>query len=176
MDLATKINIVLCILSFILAFISIVTVVVTLRQNNKMIENSTRPYICIYFDFTQCGEPTGYFVVKNFGTSAAFIDSLTYNNVIKEHPKTLADICAIFDGLSGNSIAPGQKFLVPFRVFEYKGGISVFDIHYHSGEKHYSEHFEIAVNNYGKFVKPRLASKEYHAISYPLQEISERLM
>ena len=54
--------------------------------------------------------------------------------------------------------------------------ISVFDIHYHCGNKHYSEHFEIAVGNYGKLVKPRLVDKEYHAISYPLQEISERLM
>ena len=39
MDLSTKVNIVLSVLSFILAVISIVTVVITLRQNNKMIEN-----------------------------------------------------------------------------------------------------------------------------------------
>ena len=89
MDISTKVNIVLSVLSFILAAISIITVVITLRQNNKMIENSTRPHICIYFDYTQCGEPTGYFVVKNFGTSAAYIDSLTYNDVIKNHPKSL---------------------------------------------------------------------------------------
>ena len=53
MDLSTKVNIALCVLSFVLAFISVVTVVLTLIQNNKMIENSTRPYICIYFDCTQ---------------------------------------------------------------------------------------------------------------------------
>ena len=47
MDLSTKVNIVLSVLSFILAAISIVTVVITLRQNNKMIENSTRPYVSI---------------------------------------------------------------------------------------------------------------------------------
>ena len=176
MDLSTTVNITLAVLSFLLAAISIVTVVITLRQNNKMIENSTRPYICIYFDYTQFGEPTGYFVVKNFGASAAYIDSLTYNDVIKRHPKSLADISTIFDGLSGNSIAPGQKFFAPFKLYEYKGGISVFDIHYHCGNKHYSEHFEIAVGNYGKLVIPRLVDKEYHAISYPLQEISERLM
>ena len=44
------------------------------------------------FDYMQCGEPTGYFVVKNFGASSAFIDSLTYNDVIQNHPKSLADI------------------------------------------------------------------------------------
>ena len=101
MDLSTKVNIVLSVLSFILAAISIVTVVITLRQNNKMIENSSRPYVCVYFDYMQCGEPTGYFVVKNFGASSAFIDSLTYNDVIQNHPKSLADISTIFDGLSG---------------------------------------------------------------------------
>lgn len=176
MDLSTKVNITLCVLSFVLAFISVVTVVLTLIQNNKMIENSTRPYICIYFDCTQWGEPIGYFVIKNFGSSAAFIDSLTYNDIVKECPKTLADISTILDRLSGSIIAPGQKFLVPFRVSEYKSGVSVFDIRYHIGRKKYSEHFEIVVDNYGKIVKPRLKGNEVHTISYPLQEISERLM
>ena len=45
MDISTVINIVLCVLSFILAVISVVTVVITLRQNNRMIEESTRPYV-----------------------------------------------------------------------------------------------------------------------------------
>ena len=43
MDLATKVNIILCILSFILALISIITVIITLRQNQQMLENSSRP-------------------------------------------------------------------------------------------------------------------------------------
>lgn len=37
------VNIILSILSFILAAISVVTVVLILRQNSKMIEKSTRP-------------------------------------------------------------------------------------------------------------------------------------
>ena len=45
MDVSTIVNIVLCVLSFILAVISVVTVVITLRQNNRMIEESTRPFI-----------------------------------------------------------------------------------------------------------------------------------
>ena len=45
MDTSTIVNIILCVLSFILAAISVVTVVITLRQNNKMIEESTRPVI-----------------------------------------------------------------------------------------------------------------------------------
>lgn len=38
MDVSTIVNIILCVLSFILAVVSVVTVVITLRQNNRMIE------------------------------------------------------------------------------------------------------------------------------------------
>ena len=176
MDLATKINILLCILSFLLALISVVTVVITLRQNSKMISNSTRPYITIYFDYSQMGTPTGYFVIKNFGSSSAIIESLTYNEPIKNHPITLANLPAIFDGLIGNTIAPGQKFFAPFKLYDYSGGIAVFDVSYKSGRKKYREHIEINVNNYGKFTKPRLEDSEHKTLSYPLQEIAERLM
>lgn len=176
MDISTKVNIALCVLSFILAAVSVVTVVITLRQNNRMIENSTRPYISIYFDYIQMGEPIGYLIVKNFGSSTAIIDSLTYNDVIAKHPSSLANLPAIFNGLVGSSIVPGQKFFAPFKLYEYIGGDSIFDISYHVGNKKYTDHFEISVSNYGKLVKPRLANQEYKAISYPLQEISERLM
>lgn len=183
MDLSTEVNIVLCIMSFILAVFSLIFVVLTIKQNSQllkqnalMIENSTRPYVTIYFDYSQMGDPTGYFVVKNFGTSSAIIDSIKYNDPIKNHPATLANLPAIFDGLVGNSIAPNQKFFTPFKVYEYVGGITTFDITYHVEAKSYSEHVEISVENYGKLVKSRLSSKEYKAISYPLQEIAERLM
>ena len=43
MEISDWINVILCILSFILAAISVITVVITLKQNSKMIENSTRP-------------------------------------------------------------------------------------------------------------------------------------
>lgn len=46
------VNLSLAKLSFILAVISVVTVVITLRQNKKMIESNSRPYITIYGDMT----------------------------------------------------------------------------------------------------------------------------
>lgn len=48
MTVSDWINLSLSILSFILAVISVVTVVITLRQNHKMIEESNRPYITVY--------------------------------------------------------------------------------------------------------------------------------
>ena len=102
MDLSTKVNIVLSVLSFILAVISIVTVVITLRQNNKMIENSSRPYVCIYFDYIQCGEPTGYFVVKNFGASSALLIRLhimTLYKIIRNHLLIFQPSLMVFLGI-----------------------------------------------------------------------------
>ena len=64
MDTATKVNIILSILSFILALISIITVVITLRQNHTMIENATRPYLCIYGQSINPGSPEFYLVIK----------------------------------------------------------------------------------------------------------------
>ena len=176
MDISVIVNIALCILSFILAVISVVTVVVTLRQNSKMIENATRPYITIYFDYSQMGEPTGYFVIKNFGTSSAIIRSIKYSDSINQHPKTLSNLAAIFDGLAGNSIAPSQKYLAPFKLYEALDQPAIFDITYSSAKKIYRDHFVINVRNYGKLVKPRLSDPSLKAVSYPLQEIAERLM
>ena len=56
-DIATRVNIWLCIFSIILAAISIVTVIITLRQNNKMIEASTKPVISVYTQEINSGNP-----------------------------------------------------------------------------------------------------------------------
>lgn len=71
MSIETLVNMILCILSFILAAISVVTV--TLRQNNRMIEESTRPYISVYTDEINTGNPLFYLIIKNFGKSPAYI-------------------------------------------------------------------------------------------------------
>lgn len=79
MQISDWINVVLCVLSFFLAVISVVTVVITLRQNQKMIENSTRPYIAISYE-TICVAPNKnnrYIVVKNYGQSAAEIKDVS---------------------------------------------------------------------------------------------------
>ena len=79
MDVSTIVNIILCVLSFILAVISVVTVVITLRQNNRMIEESTRPFISVYTDEINAGDPFFYLVVKNFGKSTAYITKFEYD-------------------------------------------------------------------------------------------------
>lgn len=165
--------------SLLTSIIAIAVSLVTVRQNSKMIEDSTRPIMSIYFDYSQLGTPISYFVIKNFGASAAIIRTLTYNDSVKNIPSSYSNPPAIFDGLVGNTIAPGQKFLVPFKHFEYPGGNAVFEVTYtptFKTWKKYSDRFEIEVSNYGKLAKPRISSNEPKSVSYTLQEIAERLM
>ncbi|MBQ1194536.1 MAG: hypothetical protein IIX45_10555, partial [Lachnospiraceae bacterium] len=70
------INICLCILSFLLAAISVLIVIITLRQNNKMLEQASRPVISIYLESVILNEkrPIVYLVVKNYGNSTAYMD------------------------------------------------------------------------------------------------------
>ena len=164
------------ILSGFISLAALIVSILTLRQNNKMLEESSRPVVSVYFDYSQMGQPTGYFVIKNFGASAATILAINYNDPIKTHPTSLANLPAIFDSLIGNTIAPNQKILAPFKLYEYHGGPAVFDITYKSSAHTYFEHFIIDVEKYGKLVKPRINATGVKAVSYPLQEIAERIM
>src|SRR5699024_476457 len=63
------------------AVVSIVAIAISLKslkqsritneQNNRLLEESTRPYITIYLDAITICEQTSYFVLKNFGNSPA---------------------------------------------------------------------------------------------------------
>lgn len=66
MSISDWINLILSILSLILAITSIITVVLTLKQNNKMIESNSRPYISVYGDMTNFSDVQFYIIVKKF--------------------------------------------------------------------------------------------------------------
>lgn len=68
-------TIALSVVSFVLALISVLTVILTIRQNNRMIEESTRPVLAIYTTQINPGSPDLYFVVRNFGHTPAVITS-----------------------------------------------------------------------------------------------------
>lgn len=87
MDTPTIVNIVLSILSFCITVISIVFVVLTLKQNAKMIESSTRPYVVIYLDSVTICEQQSYFIIKNFGQSSAEIIDFIYPASLEETPQ-----------------------------------------------------------------------------------------
>lgn len=166
MQISDWINVALCILSFLLAAISVVTVVITLRQNHKMIENATRPYIAISYE-TTCpvpNEPKRYIVVKNYGQSAAEIKDISCTGLENEL------LLRQFNKLKNSCLAPMQRriYYIPDSINSRKNGPVTFSYTYCGNGKKYTESAIIQLNS-GSLI-PR-SDKE----SYLLQEIVERL-
>ena len=175
MDIATIVNIILCVLSFILAVTSVITVIITLKQNNKMIEESTRPIITIYTDEINFGTPVFYLVIKNFGKSAAVITDISYNtdfsncyrvNNGKDYLKELKNAM----------LAPGQSRVCMLDYQKVNKEVT-FIIKYKSGlGKTYSEiiKLDLKAGVAMPTLKANTENKELRTISYALQEMVQK--
>lgn len=135
MDTPTIINMILSILSFTLAVISVITVVITLKQNYQMIENSTRPYVVVYSATTNFESLDYYLCVKNFGQSGALITSFSCDYDLSQcsYDKNVVP----FEHLPSTFIAPGQSFISgvnPIKLFEEPHPIT-FYIEYTTNQK-----------------------------------------
>ena len=165
-------------LSFILAAISVVTVVITLRQNHKMIESSTRPYLTIYYNNTYFDTMHHYLILKNFGASSATIVNFTSSCDTLEF--ALNADRKPFVALSGVSLAPGQKisYVIDGKKFSTRESIT-FTIKYQSNSKHfYCETIEILPKYLHNVCGLRASTenKEMRVISYSLQDIAEKML
>lgn len=140
MEISAISNIVLSILSFFLAVLSIVLVIITLRQNNKILEETNRPYITIFFDSITTNNRINYFVIKNFGNSAGHILEFKYSDELKTALQGHNLHNEQFDCAEGITLAPGQSKLFPYNVAPLTQPVE-FTIRYSSnfGRKEYSE-------------------------------------
>ncbi len=146
MCVSDVVNIILSILSFILAAFSLFFVVITIRQNNKMlsqnsdmIENSTRPYVVVYNDLVNGGgTPIQFLVIKNFGQTAAIINRLEITPKI--HVRYSDEM---FKYMENQVIAPGQSYSTAFKLDDSSIVLNA-DITYTSGNKTYSESYSIS--------------------------------
>lgn len=93
--------------SLITALVAIVISVLTLKQNSKMIESSTRPYIGIYLASTYIRDVNCYLVIKNFGQSSAFIESFSYDFDLK-NTCDAPDYCP-FKSIESSTLMPQQS-------------------------------------------------------------------
>lgn len=157
------------------AHISVVTVAVTLRQNNRMIEESTRPYISVYTDEINTGNPLFYLIIKNFGKSPAYITKFESDFDFRGCYKIPTDKDYL-GNLKNAVFAPGQSRIC---MLDYAkiGKEITFTLEYHSGaKKKYSEKFTIDLKAgvsmpYGKAATE---GKELRTISYTLQEMLQK--
>ena len=175
MDVATIVNVILCVLSFLLAAISVVTVVITLRQNNKMIEESTRPVISVYTDEINAGNPFFYLIVRNFGKSPAYITKFEYDFDFKGCYKIRNDRDYL-EGLNNAVLAPGQSRICTLDYAKIDKEVT-FTLEYHSGAKKvYSDKFTIDLKAGVSMPYDKVATegKELRTISYTLQEMLQK--
>lgn len=142
-------------LSVITAVTAIVSVWIslrTLRQNSKMLEESSRPYITAQIE--HIGNAF-YLRFKNYGQSAAIIDNIELDENAEK--VQVENFITVFEDFRGNTIPPNHSFMTCIRQDNVSGEenkISI-DIKYHSAVKKYSEHVEINLAAYKKVLEAR---------------------
>lgn len=117
---------------------SIVAIVISigaLKQNSKMIEESTRPQIQIYPSFV---DGILYLIIKNFGTSEAYIDEIKCSHLFTKE-ETLNDDLGndIFSKLNGSILASSHAIKCPLIGHKVKNEVFEFQVKYHSTTKKY---------------------------------------
>lgn len=178
MTLSDKINLTLAIGSFLLAALSIITILVTIRQNSKMIEASTRPNVVIYGTYTDVQNPNYYLIIKNFGSSSALITDFQYSDNLKDY--TLADGFIPLSDVKGFCLAPNQSIMSNIDPLKIEPNMNSFefDITYKSSTHRYTDHFSINPGTDVPNIRLRASTenKELKIISYCLQELIERML
>lgn len=160
--------------SLLTSIIAIIISVVTVRQNSKMIEESSRAVVGIYGESINPGSPMFFIVVKNFGNSLATITKFEADFDFKDCYGFTTDKNFISD-LNNCSIAPGQSRICRLDYNKITRPIT-FNIEYISASKHYSETSTIDLKSGTNMLVPKNATndKELRTISYTLQEILQK--
>lgn len=180
MDIALIVNITLCVLSFLLAAISVITVLVTLKQNSIMLENESRAYVSIYSDTIECKGTIFYLIIKNFGKSNAVITSLECDTDLSEFSYFKEKIP--FSHMKNTSIAPNQSYKCALQQMPlFTSGISclTFNVSYQCNNKKYSDTFCINLESYTDLIHSKASvnsGNELKIIAYSLQELLEKLL
>ena len=142
----------LSVITAVTAILSVVISVFTLIQNSKMIEESSRPYLTA--EIVHIGT-TYYLRFKNYGKTAATIDSIKLNdNAKKVQLKGFKDV---YEDFCGSTIPPNYSFMTCILQDNVSGEENsiVIDIQYHSSVKKYKEHIQINLSAYKRLLEAR---------------------
>lgn len=161
------------------AIIAIIISVVSLKQNSKMIEESSRPYISAYISSTQFGTPIMYIVLKNFGNTAATIFDFKSDVNLSEYTYNLNAIP--FNEINGLALSPQQKIIYPIKSrnddHERLNEINL-SFKYSTSHKIYKENIHLNISEYYNSLGLRNynENKPIKTLSYSIQDISEKLL
>lgn len=167
------------------AIVSIVAIAISLKslkqsritneQNNRMLEESTRPYITIYLDAITICEQTSYFVLKNFGNSPALITKFEYDPALKETKQRSSLLQEQFDFINHIVLAPGQSKLLEYNVTKLPSDTVEFHISYMSNGIEYHETVIMNVKNFIHLPVSRPSSKIADGNERQVQTLREML-
>lgn len=157
--------------SLLTSIVAIVISIIALKQNSKMIEESSRAIIGIYSDSVNPGTPMLYLVIKNFGNSVAIITKFDYDFDFSECYCYKAERDYLKD-LTNCSIAPNQSRICRLDYQKLSRPVK-FDIEYLSCGKKYSDSFTVDLKAGVTMPNGKYATenKELKSISYTLQEM-----
>lgn len=178
LNTSDKIQVISIVTTTFISLVSIGIAISTLKQNNKMIEESTRPYVVVYASITNFQQPLYRLIVKNFGKSGATITSFDTNHDLINF--TFADDTRRpFENLKNTFIAPGQSFVSTVdykKMLEQNIKIINFKIRYTFENKIYNESIDLNILSALGLLSPRAATsdKELKIISYTLQELVDK--
>lgn len=171
MSISDTIQVISIICTSILSIIAIVISLLTLIQNNRMLEESTKPDISIFKHVIDIAKPYNYFVIKNFGqTGAQIIDikcNVDLDKYLLRNP---------FKYLVGTYVAPNQSFTCVFDIDKFEYRILNFEIKYSNpnskSNKFYTSKITIDLNqDHGNlYTKVTTKNEELSTISKTLQE------
>lgn len=158
---------------------SIIIAINTLKQNNKMIEESTRPVITIYKEVIHINSPMEYLIVKNFGSSSAKVDDIIFD---EEKFKKISKLSSTvkyrnpFPFLIDSQIAPGQSFKIPIKTMDTDIESIEFVLKYSSSIKSYTETALVQLKQDSGIyrLKFHTEANELKTISNTLQELVNR--
>lgn len=141
-------------ISAILTIVSLTISIIAVKQSQKSIKlteqsilDANRPYIVVYRDHVQVlSSVHEYTIIKNFGKTGAFVDSLTFTPKFKDSLKGRD----VFGHISGTFIAPGQAIstVSSINVFSTPEDTPNIDatISYHDSINHYTDHFTLTTD------------------------------
>lgn len=160
--------------SFLTAFVAIIISLAAIRQNSKMIEESSRPIISIYPQSINTGTPMLFLVIKNFGNSPAVIKKFDYDFDFSDCYCFRSERDYLKDFI-GSSLAPGQARLCSIDYTKLTHPVT-FSLEYQSSSKKYQESLTVDLKAGVNVPVPKSATqgKELHTISYTLQEILQK--
>lgn len=177
MNLSTSdmLQLISIVVSSVISLAAITISIFTLRQNSKMIEESSRPYIGIYGLSTYINGRDYYIIVKNFGQSVAHIDSFSCGYDLSKLSK--GDGSSPFNHLEGSSLVPGQSYrcVIDFdKTINQKVSSISFRVKYSSETHTYEEFPRLKIDgnlgNYESHAAPRDHNKVLRVISETLQD------